>query len=81
MSRWQNFKRRQQENYAPSNLYVEVDHITAHRPQCSECSALACVWQRCKCRRYFGRCENHQPSEVAEMRRRHQEKCNAQEAT
>jgi hypothetical protein len=72
MSHWQRFKRQQDAKYLPSTHYViGVDHITAIRPPCSECKAPACTWQRCKCKQFFARCENHQPSAVAEMRRAH----------
>jgi hypothetical protein len=73
MSRWQRFQREQSAKYQPSTHYlIGVDHITATRPPCSECSAPACVWQRCRCRVYFARCEKHQPRAVAEMRRAHE---------
>lgn len=57
--------------YQASPVYIGADHITATRPPCSECKAPACTWQRCRCRVYFARCEKHQPSAVAEMRRAH----------
>lgn len=72
MSHWQRFKREQHEKYQPSTYYTDKgDHITSRRPPCSECQAPACTWQRCKCKQFFSRCENHQPSAVAEMRRAH----------
>ena len=51
---------------------TRVDHAAVFKPPCSECRKPAAVWQRCKCRVYFARCIDHQPSAVASMRAAHE---------
>lgn len=72
MSRWEKWKKWKTLNVPSTQWGSTRDHITVHRPMCSECAMPAAAWQRCKCRAYFARCKDHQPGAVAEMRRAHQ---------